>query len=112
MPLVDAPSSTNLTTVPHNTTLLRDSSMSVKCSTDANPEDLEYQLYFKGLFIDKSSSGLFNITAIEDGVYTCVPINKVGTGDNATVSITVVGELHCLGLHFSVPDFTVYETLF
>lgn len=90
--LVDAPSGTNLITVPHNTTLLRDSSMSIHCSTNANPEDIEYQLYFKGLFIGNSTSGLFNITVMEDGVYTCVPINKVGTGDNATVSITVVGE--------------------
>lgn len=98
--LVDAPSSTNLITVPHNTTLLRDSSMSIKCSTDANPEDLEYQLYFKGLFIGNNTSGLFNITVTEDGVYTCVPINTVGTGENATVSITVVGEFHCLLLHF------------
>lgn len=98
--LVDAPSSTNLITVPHNTTLLRDSSMSIKCRTNANPEDIEYLLYFKGLFIGNSTSGLFNITVMEDGVYTCVPTNTVGTGDNATVSITVVGEFLCLGLHF------------
>ena len=96
---VDAPSSTNLTIFPHNTTLPRGSSLSIKCSTDANPEDLEYQLYFKGHFIENNNSGLFNVNVTEDGVYTCVPINKVGTGDNATVSITVVGEFHCLSLY-------------
>ena len=88
--------------------MLRNSSMSIKCSADANPEDIEYRLYFKGLFIGNSSSGVFDITVMEDGVYTCVPINKVGTGDNATVNVTVVGELHCLRPAGS----TVYETLF
>ena len=28
----------------------------------------------------------------EDGEYTCVPVNKVGTGSNASVGITAVGE--------------------
>ena len=88
--------------------MLRNSSMSIKCSADANPEDIEYQLYFKGLFIGNSSSGVFNTTVMADGVYTCVPINTVGAGDNATVSVIVVGELHCLRPAGS----TVYATLF
>jgi len=29
-----------------------------------------------------------------DGVYICGPVNTVGTGDNATVGVTVVGEFH------------------
>ena len=44
--------------------------------------------------IGNSSSGVFNTTVMADGVYTCVPVNTVGTGDNHSVSITVVGELH------------------
>ena len=35
---------------------------------------------------------MFNITVKEDGVYTWVPLNTVGTGSNATVSITAVGK--------------------
>ena len=35
---------------------------------------------------------MFNIPVKEDGEYTCVPVNKVGTGSNASVGITAVGE--------------------
>ena len=92
--LVDAPSSTNLITVPSNTTLLRESNISLDCSTDANPEAHIYFFYLNENPIGNSGSGVFNTTVTADGVYTCVPVNTVGTGDNATVSITVVGELH------------------
>ena len=67
--------------------------MSLHCSTDASPEDIEYQLYFNGLLIGNNGVGVFNVTVKADGVYTCVPINTVGAGDNATASVTVLGEL-------------------
>ena len=91
---VDAPSSTNLITVPNNTTVLRESNISLVCSTDANPDAHIYHFYLNDNLIGNSSSGVFNTTVMADGVYTCVPINTVGTGDNDSVSITVVGELH------------------
>ena len=40
-----------------------------------------------------NSLGIFNVTVMSDGTYTCVPINKVGAGKNASVSVTAVGEL-------------------
>ena len=91
---VDAPSSTNLITVPNNTTVLRESNISLVCNTDANPDAHIYYFYLNDNPIGSSSSGVFNTTVMVDGVYTCVPINTVGTGDNDSVSITVVGELH------------------
>ena len=90
---VDAPSSTNLITVPNNTTLLRESKISLDCSTDANPDAHIYHFYLNDNLISNSSSGVFNTTVMTDGVYTCVPVNTAGTGDNATVGVTVVGEL-------------------
>ena len=91
---VDAPSSTNLITVPNNTTLLRGSGISLDCSTDANPDAHIYHFYLNDNLIGNSSSGVFNTTVMADGVYTCVPVNTVGTGDNDSVNITVVGKLH------------------
>ena len=35
---------------------------------------------------------MFNISVKEDGEYTCVPVNSLGAGSNASVSITSVCE--------------------
>ena len=72
--------------------MLRGSTVSLNCSTDANPVAHVYQLYFYDAIIGNSSLGVFNITVNAGGVYTCVPINKVGPGRNATISITMVGK--------------------
>ena len=73
--------------------MLRGNSLSLICSTEANPDTHVYQFYFNGILIGNSSSGVFNVTVEADGVYTCVPINTVGTGHNASsVSVTTVGK--------------------
>ncbi len=82
---------TTLTTVPSNRTILCGSIMSLTCGTVASPK-AEYHFYFNGTSIGKSRSGVLSVTVDKDGVYTCVPINTVGTGDNATVSVTAVGK--------------------
>ena len=89
---LDLPINTAVTTTPTNTTVLRGSTVSLNCSTDANPAAHVYQFYFNNSFINNSISGLLNITVDTDGVYTCVPNNTVGTGHNAAVSISVVGK--------------------
>ena len=88
---------TNLTieSNPKNTTVLLNSSLTLLCVTNANPPPL-YHLYLNESNVGNSDSGEFNITAEGDGVYTCVPINTVGTGNNDTLNITAVGELPCI----------------
>ena len=81
-----------MTMTPSNTSVLHGSTVSLKCSADANPDAHVYQFYFNNTIIGNSSSGVFNITVKADGVYTCVPINTVGTGHNASVSITAAGK--------------------
>ena len=89
---LDAPAGTKLISVPSNTTVLRKSPLSLTCQADASPE-AKFDLYFNGRLKRTSSSGFFNVTVMSDGVYTCVPFNKVGAGKNANVSVTAVGEL-------------------
>ena len=89
---LDQPTASALATVPSNTTVLRDSTVSLNCRTDANPSAHVYQLYLNDTLIGNSSLGVFNVTVDADGVYTCVPINTVGTGHNATVRVTAVGK--------------------
>ena len=81
-----------MTLTPSNNTVLRGSTVSLNCSADANPDAHVYQFYFNDTLIGNTSSGVFNVTVDADGVYTCVPINTVGTGHNATVSMTTVGK--------------------
>ena len=75
--------------------MLRGTTLELNCKTDANPDAHIYHFYLNNNLIGNSSSGKFNFTVEKDGVYACVPMNNVGTGDNATVSITAVGELYC-----------------
>ena len=102
MIFVDLPKALALFTIPMNTTVLHGTTLKLQCKTDANPDAHNYHFYFNGNLIDNSSSGVFNITVKEDGVYTCVPVNTVGTGSNATVSFTAVGE-------FDIRQITVFD---
>ena len=89
---LDTPTGTAVTADPTNTTVLRGSTVSLNCSADANPLAYLYQFYLNDTIIGNSSSGVFNITVDADGVYTCVPVNQVGTGHSAMVRVTAVGE--------------------
>ena len=90
--LLDTPAGTAVTADPTNTTVLHGSTVSLNCSADANPLAYLYRFYLNDTIIGNSSSGLFNITVDADGVYTCVPVNQVGTGQSAVVRVTAVGE--------------------
>ena len=89
---LDLPTSLALSTTPANTTLLHGTTLELNCKADANPDPHLFHFQFNGNLIGNISTGVFNTSAEKDGVYTCVPENSVGTGDNATISITVVGE--------------------
>ncbi|XP_022803711.1 hemicentin-1-like isoform X2 [Stylophora pistillata] len=86
------PANTVLTVFPDRSEVLGGSVLYEKCSTDANPSPHIFLLYFNGNFIRNSSSGEFNVTVDSDGVYTCAPINTVGSGDNASFSVTIFGK--------------------
>ena len=47
-----------ITTVPTNTTVLRDSAVLLTCNADANPSVHTYHFYFNGNLIGNSSSGV------------------------------------------------------
>ena len=80
--------------------MLSGKTLSLIYSTDANPlNSVKYHFYFNNGYIGNSSSGVFNVTVDADGVYTCVPINTVGTGVNATVSVTDVGKSVIKSIH-------------
>ena len=51
--------------------------------------------YHEGTLLGISSSGTFQTQLTKSGlsVFSCVPHNKVGVGENKSVTINVVGEL-------------------
>ena len=96
------PTALALSITPANTTVLRGATLELNCKTDANPSVHTCQFYLNGNFIGNSSSGVVNVTVEIDGVYTCIPINTVGVGSNASISITAVGEFHCRQIMLTV----------
>ena len=84
---------TNLTieSNPKNTTVLLNSNLTLLCVTNANPPAL-YHLYVNESYVGNSSCGEFNITVEGEGVYNCVPVNRLGAGNSDTLNIVAVGE--------------------
>ncbi|CAH3162624.1 unnamed protein product, partial [Pocillopora meandrina] len=90
-----APGGTKLISVPKNTTVLRQSLLTLTCQTDGSPE-AKFHLYFNGRLIKTSGSGIFHVSVMSDGSYTCVPFNKVGVGENASVIVAAVDAPHVI----------------
>ena len=67
--------------------------ISINCSADAVPSEISYQLLENDTAIS-DDSGTWSRPLTTAGVfnYQCVPNNTVGTGDNASVIVTVNGK--------------------
>ena len=66
--------------------------ISINCSADAVPSVTAYQLFENdSLILD--TSGMWSKTFTTEGkfVYKCVPNNSLGTGESASVTVTVNG---------------------
>ena len=89
----DSPENTTLSTMANKSAIVRGSVVSFTCASDAVPPPHQYKFYYEQTFLGKNSSGLFQTQVSKSGLYSCVPVNKAGFGDNGTVLITVVGKL-------------------
>ena len=89
---------------PRNTTLLSSAvvdsvtandSVTLNCSTDANPPAHVFSLYHEGSVITQNASfTIERVTWSDQGEYTCVPSNILGEGENASIALTVFGKFH------------------
>ena len=78
----------------HSKACLNDS-VTLTCTTDANPPAYEYRFYLNDQVVHTSSSGVYQISVPQSGnnTYKCEPKNSIGYGANATVMIPTKSKL-------------------
>ena len=82
--------------------MLRDRTVSLNCSTDANPDARTYHWYLNGNLTGNSNSGVFNITVKEDGEYTCVPEKWALEAMRVLASLLLVSFISNSALYYAV----------
>ena len=89
---LDPPDNVKLETSAANNKACQGDVVSIDCSADANPSMMSYQLLENDTAI-LDSSGRWSRTFTTGGVfiYKCVANNSLGTGESASVTITVNG---------------------
>ena len=69
------------------------------CETDASPPSTSYRFYHSGQLLATQNDGIFIITNIQpshQGTFSCIPINRLGSGEKAELNLTVHCEHSCL----------------
>ena len=102
MSFLDPPSGTSVTITPSNSTVLQGNTVTFNCTTDANPAATDYKLYHNGNQLGSNASGIISTQVTDSGNYTCVPISSLGTGENVSVNINVVGKDHVFMFDYSL----------
>ena len=93
-PFAVKPENTQLSVGSLNTSaVLLGSTVTFNCSTSSFPSPHVYWFYHNEVFIGSNVSGFYNLTMSRSGVYSCLPVNRAGVGETATVNLTVVGKL-------------------
>ena len=67
------------------------SEITFNCTSHARPDVQEYSFYKEQETLGSSETGVFLFVIEEPGSYSCVPVNSVGKGEEAAISIGVDG---------------------
>ena len=65
--------------------------LDITCKARANPSP-EYKFYHNGKLITHTSKGLYSLASVrtkDEGTYRCVPLNRLGVGPEASVTVTI-----------------------
>ncbi|XP_068686507.1 peroxidasin-like isoform X1 [Montipora foliosa] len=65
--------------------------LDITCRARANPSP-EYKFYHNGKLITHTSKGLYSLASVttkDEGTYRCVPLNRLGVGPEAFVTVTI-----------------------
>ena len=104
------PENTQLSVGSLNTSaVLLGSTVTFNCSTSSYPSPHVYWFYHNEVFIGSNVSGFYNLKMSGSGVYSCLPVNRAGVGETATVNLTVVGKLFYCISNLTWGGVTVYR---
>lgn len=90
--LIDKPTETQLT-VP-SSEVKKGEPLDITCTARANPSP-EYKFYRAGKLIKWSSKAVLSFLSVkseDEGTYRCIPVNDLGDGPEASVTVTVDGK--------------------
>ena len=89
----DKPDNVQLETSAADNKACEGETISINCSADAVPSEISYQLFENDNAI-LAKSGTWTKTFTTEGmfIYRCVANNTIGTGESASVNITVNGK--------------------
>ena len=68
-----------------------DTEITFNCTSHARPDVQEYWFYKENETLGSSETGVFRFVVKETGSYSCAPVNSVGKGEEAAISIGVDG---------------------
>ena len=95
----------NISAVPFGTEI------TFNCTSHARPDVQEYWFYKGKETLGSSETGVFRFVIKEPGSYSCAPVNSVGNGKEAAISIGVDGRCRVLN-SFSVIWFILKQELY
>ena len=71
------------------------------CTTHARPDPDGYKFYRGQELLSSSGSGVFDLRLQHSGLYSCLPFNSAGDGDQASLKIIVDGRLRLVAKSFN-----------
>ena len=71
------------------------------CTTHARPDPDGYKFYRGQELLSSSGSGVFDLWLQHSGLYSCLPFNSAGDGDQASLKIIVDGRLRLVAKSFN-----------
>ena len=71
------------------------------CTTQARPDPDGYNFYRGQELLGSNGSGVFDLRLQRSGIYSCLPFNSAGAGDQASLKIIVDGRLRLVAKTFN-----------
>lgn len=69
-------------------------SVTFNCTAESHPSVDQYRFYRDQEFLGSNTSGVYHVELQRSGLYSCIAVNSAGSGQNATLYISVHGKTY------------------